>query len=195
MTLIKENGVRKISSNKKGVSLIEIVAALAIFAILFVGTTQLIATANKSEINTNVSMENTSANGGIRDILFGESGQFFEKYLNGKTIILEGSDLNSIQKMLLLNIESGKAKAKNNSTYISDNNSKESPIKYKVYISTKENSDGLYSVVLTCITLKKTQQYYYESGEKKGDGASTNISPSNKSLQSLSEEIVIRPIN
>ena len=194
MTLIKENGVKRIFSNKKGVSLVEIVAALAIFSILFIGVTQLIATANKSEINTNVSMENISANGGIRDILFGESDQFFEKYLKGKIIILEGTDLDSIQKMLLINIESGKAKAQKNNTYISEN-SKESPIKYKIYITTKENSDGLYSVVLTCITLKKTQYYYYESGEVKGDGAGINISPSNKNFQSLSEEMVIRPIN
>ncbi|MGL4570694.1 MAG: type IV pilus modification PilV family protein [Clostridium sp.] len=194
MTLIKENGVKRIFSNKKGVSLVEIVAALAIFSILFIGVTQLIATANKSEINTNVSMENISASGGIRDILFGESNQFFEKYLMGKTIILEGTDLDSIQKMLLSNIESGKAKAQMNNTYTSEN-SKESPIKYKIYITTKENDDGLYSVVLTCVTLKNTQYYYYEGGEAKGDGASINISPTNKDFQSLSEEMVIRPIN
>ena len=56
MILTKVNLEKKITSNKKGFTLVEIVAALAIFSILFVVVTQLIANANKGEINTNTNM-------------------------------------------------------------------------------------------------------------------------------------------
>lgn len=194
MILTKVNLEKKITSNKKGFTLVEIVAALAIFSILFVGVTQLIANANKGEINTNTNMENTSVSQGIRDILFKEDNEFFNKFLKDKTIILEGKDLDSLQEMLIEDISDNKIKPINDNTYISEND-KENPIKYKIYISSKEIDKGLYSVVLTSITLKNTQYYYYVNGQVEGNRKGLTIEPTNKSIYSLSEEMIIRPIN
>ena len=96
--------------------------------------------------------------------------------------------------MLTEDIRENKIKPVNDNTYISEND-KENPIKYKIYISSKEIDKGLYSVVLTSITLKNTQCYYYINGQVEGNGEGLNIEPTNKSIYSLSEEMVIRPIN
>lgn len=191
MILIKEHTENKITSNKKGVSLVEIVAALAILAVLFVGVSGLIMNAMKSENSTNNAIKSTSMIQGIRDTLYNADDTLFKKYLNNKEVRFEVDSVYSIQRMLTGDIQNGVEALKGNS-YISSS-SKENPIKYIVYINTTSKDEGLYNVALSVIPLDKSQYYYYENGKRVPNG--DDITLNTKGVQSMSEQMVIRPIN
>lgn len=191
MILIKEDTANKIISNKKGISLIEIVAALAIFTVIFIGVSGLIISAMKSENSTNNSIKSTSIVQGIRDTLYNKDNTFLKKYLNGKDVRLELNSVYSIQRILTDDIENGTEVLKGDS-YISDSN-KSNPIKYIVYINTKSQTEGLYNVTLSIIPLNKSQYYYYENGQRVPSG--DDITLSTKGIQIMSQQMIIRPIS
>ncbi len=191
MILIKEHTVNKVTSNKKGISLIEIVAALAIFTVLFVGVSGLIMSAMKSENSTNNSIKSTSFIQGIRDTLYNEDNTFFKNYLNGKDVRFELDSIYSIQRMLTGDIQNGSETLKIDS-YVSGS-SKNNPIKYIVYINTTSKIEGLYNVVLSVIPLNKSQYYYYENGQRVPSG--DDITLSTKGIQVMSQQMVIRPVS
>lgn len=191
MILIMGHMANKIISNKKGISLIEIVAALAIFTVLFVSVSGLIMSAIKSENSTNNSINSTSIIQGIRDTLYSEDNTFFKNYLNGKDVRFELNNVYSIQSMLTDDIENGTEILKRGS-YISDSN-KSNPIKYIVYINTKSEAEGLYNVTLSIIPLNKSQYYYYESGQRVPSG--DDITLDTKGIQVMSQQMIIRPIS
>lgn len=194
MILIREHTASKIILNKKrGISLVEIVAALAIFTVLFIGVSGLIISGIKSENSTNDSLKATSVVQGVRDTLYNESGEFFKKYLENKNVRFEINNVYSIQGMLTGDIKEGIIKATDN-TYISKS-SKNNPIKYIVYIDTNslEEDKGLYFITLSVITLNKSQYYYYENNRKIPNIGEVNLET--KGVQVVSEQLIVRPIN
>lgn len=188
MILTKELMVRKITSNKKGVSLVEVVAAMAIFLVLFVSVSSLIMSGIKSENITNNAIKEVSVSQSIRDILYNEDNEIFKNYLNNKSIRCEISNIYEFQNMLILNIKNDSIK---NNKYISKND-KNNPIKYIVYITTTSKKEGLYNVVLSVIVLNKSQYYYYVNGIQTPNIGEINLNT--KNINILNEEMVVRPI-
>ncbi|GAA0070837.1 hypothetical protein UT300003_23610 [Clostridium sardiniense] len=191
MILIKEHTANKIISNKKGISLIEIVAALAIFTVLFISVSGLIMSAMKSENSTNNSIKSTSIIQGVRGTLYNKDNTFFKNYLNGKDVRFELNNVYSIQRMLIDDIQNGSEMLKGDS-YISDSD-KNNPIKYIVYINTKSQTEGLYNVTLSIIPLNKSQYYYYENGQRVP--SVDDITLNTKGIQVMSQQMSIRPIS
>ena len=196
MISIKEHMERQIISNKKGMSLVEVVAALAIFSVLFIGVSSFIMNSIKSENLNNNSIKTVTLMQGIRDILYDQDNKFFQSCLN-KQIRIEAEDLDSIQNVINdlknNNLENSKKVSIEDNTYISKDSSKNNPIKYIVYIDTKSKEDGLYNVTLSIITLNKSQYYYYKNGQKVPNG--DDITLSTKDAYIMSQQMIIRAVN
>ena len=99
MISTKEHMEKKIISNKKGMSLVEVVAALAIFSVLFIGVSSFIMNSIKSENLNNNSIKTVTLMQGMRDILYDQDNKFFQSCLN-KQIRIEAEDLDSIQNVI-----------------------------------------------------------------------------------------------
>lgn len=196
MISTKEHMEKKIISNKKGMSLVEVVAALAIFSVLFIGVSSFIMNSIKSENLNNNSIKTVTLMQGIRDILYDQDNAFFQSCLN-KQIRIEAEDLDSIQNVINdlknNNLENSKKASIEDNTYISKDSSKNNPIKYIVYIDTKSKEDGLYNVTLSIITLNKSQYYYYKDGQKVPNGE--DITLSTKDAYIMSQQMIIRAVN
>lgn len=196
MISIKEHMEKQIISNKKGMSLVEVVAALAIFSVLFIGVSSFIMNSIKSENLNNNSIKTVTLMQGIRDILYDQDNKFFQSCLN-KQIRIEAEDLDSIQNVINdlknNNLENSKKVSIEDNTYISKDSSKNNPIKYIVYIDTKSKEDGLYNVTLSIITLNKSQYYYYKDGQKVPNGE--DITLSTKDAYIMSQQMIIRAVN
>lgn len=196
MISTKEHMEKKIISNKKGMSLVEVVAALAIFSVLFIGVSSFIMNSIKSENLNNNSIKTVTLMQGIRDILYDQDNKFFQSCLN-KQIRIEAEDLDSIQNVINdlknNNLENSKKVSIEDNTYISKDSSKNNPIKYIVYIDTKSKEDGLYNVTLSIITLNKSQYYYYKNGQKVPNG--DDITLSTKDAYIMSQQMIIRAVN
>lgn len=196
MISTKEHMEKKIISNKKGMSLVEVVAALAIFSVLFIGVSSFIMNSIKSENLNNNSIKTVTLMQGIRDILYDQDDTFFQSCLN-KQIRIEAEDLDSIQNVINdlknNNLENSKKASIEDNTYISKDSSKNNPIKYIVYIDTKSKEDGLYNVTLSIITLNKSQYYYYKDGQKVPNGE--DITLSTKDAYIMSQQMIIRAVN
>lgn len=196
MISTKEHMEKKIISNKKGMSLVEVVAALAIFSVLFIGVSSFIMNSIKSENLNNNSIKTVTLMQGIRDILYDQDNAFFQSCLN-KQIRIEAEDLDSIQNVINdlknNNLENSKKVSIEDNTYISKDSSKNNPIKYIVYIDTKSKEDGLYNVTLSIITLNKSQYYYYKDGQKVPNG--DDITLSTKDAYIMSQQMIIRAVN
>lgn len=196
MISTKEHMEKKIISNKKGMSLVEVVAALAIFSVLFIGVSSFIMNSIKSENLNNNSIKTVTLMQGIRDILYDQDNKFFQSCLN-KQIRIEAEDLDSIQNVINdlknNNLENSKKVSIEDNTYISKDSSKNNPIKYIVYIDTKSKEDGLYNVTLSIITLNKSQYYYYKNGQKVPNGE--DITLSTKDAYIMSQQMIIRAVN
>lgn len=196
MISTKEHMEKKIISNKKGMSLVEVVAALAIFSVLFIGVSSFIMNSIKSENLNNNSIKTVTLMQGIRDILYDQDNAFFQSCLN-KQIRIEAEDLDSIQNVINNlrnnNLENSKKASIEDNTYISKDSSKNNPIKYIVYIDTKSKEDGLYNVTLSIITLNKPQYYYYKDGQKVPNGE--DITLSTKDAYIMSQQMIIRAVN
>lgn len=196
MISTKEHMEKKIISNKKGMSLVEVVAALAIFSVLFIGVSSFIMNSIKSENLNNNSIKTVTLMQGIRDILYDQDNAFFQSCLN-KQIRIEAEDLDSIQNVINdlknNNLENSKKVSIEDNTYISKDSSKNNPIKYIVYIDTKSKEDGLYNVTLSIITLNKSQYYYYKNGQKVPNG--DDITLSTKDAYIMSQQMIIRAVN
>lgn len=196
MISTKEHMEKKIISNKKGMSLVEVVAALAIFSVLFIGVSSFIMNSIKSENLNNNSIKTVTLMQGIRDILYDQDNKFFQGCLN-KQIRIEAEDLDSIQNVINNlrnnNLENSKKVSIEDNTYISKDSSKNNPIKYIVYIDTKSKEDGLYNVTLSIITLNKSQYYYYKDGQKVPNGE--DITLSTKDAYIMSQQMIIRAVN
>ena len=196
MISTKEHMEKKIISNKKGMSLVEVVAALAIFSVLFIGVSSFIMNSIKSENLNNNSIKTVTLMQGIRDILYDQDNKFFQSCLN-KQIRIEAEDLDSIQNvnndLKNNNLENSKKVSIEDNTYISKDSSKNNPIKYIVYIDTKSKEDGLYNVTLSIITLNKSQYYYYKNGQKVPNGE--DITLSTKDAYIMSQQMIIRAVN
>lgn len=196
MISTKEHMEKKIISNKKGMSLVEVVAALAIFSVLFIGVSSFIMNSIKSENLNNNSIKTVTLMQGIRDILYDQDDTFFTKCVN-KQIRIEADDLDSIQDILgdLKNgtLENSENSSTYTNTYISKDNNENNPIKYIVYIDTKSKEDGLYNVTLSIITLNKSQYYYYKDGQKVPNGE--DITLSTKDAYIMSQQMIIRAVN
>ena len=196
MISIKEHMERQIISNKKGMSLVEVVAALAIFSVLFIGVSGFIMNSMKSENLNNNSIKSVTLMQGIRDILYDEDDTFFTKCVN-KQIRIEADDLDSIQDILgdLKNaaLENSGNSSTDNNTYISKDNNENNPIKYIVYIDTKSNEKGLYNVTVSIITLNKSQYYYYKDGQRVPN--TDDITLSTKDANIMSQQMIIRAVN
>lgn len=196
MISIKEHMEKKIISNKKGMSLVEVVAALAIFSVLFIGVSSFIMNSIKSENLNNNSIKTVTLMQGIRDILYDQDNAFFQSCLN-KQIRIEAEDLDSIQNVINdlknNNLENSKKVSIEDNTYISKDSSKNNPIKYIVYIDTKSKEDGLYNLTLSIITLNKSQYYYYKDGQKVPNGE--DITLSTKDAYIMSQQMIIRAVN
>lgn len=196
MISTKEHMEKKIISNKKGMSLVEVVAALAIFSVLFIGVSSFIMNSIKSENLNNNSIKTVTLMQGIRDILYDQDNAFFQSCLN-KQIRIEAEDLDSIQNVINdlknNNLENSKKVSIEDNTYISKDSSKNNPIKYIVYIDTKSKEDGLYNLTLSIITLNKSQYYYYKDGQKVPNG--DDITLSTKDVYIMSQQMIIRAVN
>lgn len=196
MISTKEHMEKKIISNKKGMSLVEVVAALAIFSVLFIGVSSFIMNSIKSENLNNNSIKTVTLMQGIRDILYDQDNKFFQSCLN-KQIRIEAEDLDSIQNVINdlknNNLENSKKVSIEDNTYISKDSSKNNPIKYIVYIDTKSKEDGLYNLTLSIITLNKSQYYYYKDGQKVPNGE--DITLSTKDAYIMSQQMIIRAVN
>lgn len=196
MISTKEHMEKKIISNKKGMSLVEVIAALAIFSVLFIGVSSFIMNSIKSENLNNNSIKTVTLMQGIRDILYDQDNAFFQSCLN-KQIRIEAEDLDSIQNVINdlknNNLENSKKVSIEDNTYISKDSSKNNPIKYIVYIDTKSKEDGLYNVTLSIITLNKSQYYYYKDGQKVPNGE--DITLSTKDAYIMSQQMIIRAVN
>lgn len=196
MISTKEHMEKKIISNKKGMSLVEVIAALAIFSVLFIGVSSFIMNSIKSENLNNNSIKTVTLMQGIRDILYDQDNKFFQSCLN-KQIRIEAEDLDSIQNVINdlknNNLENSKKVSIEDNTYISKDSSKNNPIKYIVYIDTKSKEDGLYNVTLSIITLNKSQYYYYKDGQKVPNGE--DITLSTKDAYIMSQQMIIRAVN
>lgn len=196
MISTKEHMEKKIISNKKGMSLVEVVAALAIFSVLFIGVSSFIMNSIKSENLNNNSIKTVTLMQGIRDILYDQDNAFFQSCLN-KQIRIEAEDLDSIQNVINdlknNNLENSKKVSIEDNTYISKDSSKNNPIKYIVYIDTKSKEDGLYNLTLSIITLNKSQYYYYKNGQKVPNGE--DITLSTKDAYIMSQQMIIRAVN
>ena len=196
MISIKEHMERQIISNKKGMSLVEVVAALAIFSVLFIGVSSFIMNSIKSENLNNNSIKTVTLMQGIRDILYDQDNKFFQSCLN-KQIRIEAEDLDSIQNVINdlknNNLENSKKVSIEDNTYISKDSSKNNPIKYIVYIDTKSKEDGLYNLTVSIITLNKSQYYYYKDGQKVPNGE--DITLSTKDAYIMSQQMIIRAVN
>lgn len=196
MISTKEHMEKKIISNKKGMSLVEVVAALAIFSVLFIGVSSFIMNSIKSENLNNNSIKTVTLMQGMRDILYDQDDTFFQSCLN-KQIRIEAEDLDSIQNVINdlknNNLENSKKVSIEDNTYISKDSSKNNPIKYIVYIDTKSKEDGLYNVTLSIITLNKSQYYYYKDGQKVPNGE--DITLSTKDAYIMSQQMIIRAVN
>lgn len=196
MISTKEHMEKKIISNKKGMSLVEVVAALAIFSVLFIGVSSFIMNSIKSENLNNNSIKTVTLMQGIRDILYDQDNAFFQSCLN-KQIRIEAEDLDSIQNVINdlknNNLENSKKVSIEDNTYISKDSSKNNPIKYIVYIDTKSKEDGLYNLTLSIITLNKSQYYYYKDGQKVPNGE--DITLSTKDAYIMSQQMIIRAVN
>lgn len=196
MISTKEHMEKKIISNKKGMSLVEVIAALAIFSVLFIGVSSFIMNSIKSENLNNNSIKTVTLMQGIRDILYDQDNAFFQGCLN-KQIRIEAEDLDSIQNVINdlknNNLENNKKVSIEDNTYISKDSSKNNPIKYIVYIDTKSKEDGLYNVTLSIITLNKPQYYYYKDGQKVPNG--DDITLSTKDAYIMSQQMIIRAVN
>lgn len=196
MISTKEHMEKKIISNKKGMSLVEVIAALAIFSVLFIGVSSFIMNSIKSENLNNNSIKTVTLMQGIRDILYDQDNAFFQSCLN-KQIRIEAEDLDSIQNVINdlknNNLENSKKVSIEDNTYISKDSSKNNPIKYIVYIDTKSKEDGLYNVTLSIITLNKSQYYYYKDGQKVPNG--DDITLSTKDAYIMSQQMIIRAVN
>lgn len=196
MISTKEHMEKKIISNKKGMSLVEVIAALAIFSVLFIGVSSFIMNSIKSENLNNNSIKTVTLMQGIRDILYDQDNAFFQSCLN-KQIRIEAEDLDSIQNVINdlknNNLENSKKVSIEDNTYISKDSSKNNPIKYIVYIDTKSKEDGLYNVTLSIITLNKPQYYYYKDGQKVPNGE--DITLSTKDAYIMSQQMIIRAVN
>lgn len=196
MISTKEHMEKKIISNKKGMSLVEVVAALAIFSVLFIGVSSFIMNSIKSENLNNNSIKTVTLMQGIRDILYDQDNAFFQSCLN-KQIRIEAEDLDSIQNVINdlknNNLENSKKVSIEDNTYISKDSSKNNPIKYIVYIDTKSKEDGLYNLTVSIITLNKSQYYYYKDGQKVPNG--DDITLSTKDVYIMSQQMIIRAVN
>lgn len=196
MISTKEHMEKKIISNKKGMSLVEVVAALAIFSVLFIGVSSFIMNSIKSENLNNNSIKTVTLMQGMRDILYDQDNAFFQSCLN-KQIRIEAEDLDSIQNVINdlknNNLENSKKVSIEDNTYISKDSSKNNPIKYIVYIDTKSKEDGLYNLTLSIITLNKSQYYYYKDGQKVPNGE--DITLSTKDAYIMSQQMIIRAVN
>ena len=196
MISTKEHMEKKIISNKKGMSLVEVVAALAIFSVLFIGVSSFIMNSIKSENLNNNSIKTVTLMQGIRDILYDQDNKFFQSCLN-KQIRIEAEDLDSIQNVINdlknNNLENSKKVSIEDNTYISKDSSKNNPIKYIVYIDTKSKEDGLYNLTVSIITLNKSQYYYYKDGQKVPNG--DDITLSTKDVYIMSQQMIIRAVN
>lgn len=196
MISTKEHMEKKIISNKKGMSLVEVIAALAIFSVLFIGVSSFIMNSIKSENLNNNSIKTVTLMQGIRDILYDQDNKFFQGCLN-KQIRIEAEDLDSIQNVINdlknNNLENSKKVSIEDNTYISKDSSKNNPIKYIVYIDTKSKEDGLYNLTLSIITLNKSQYYYYKDGQKVPNGE--DITLSTKDAYIMSQQMIIRAVN
>lgn len=196
MISIKEHMEKKIISNKKGMSLVEVVAALAIFSVLFIGVSSFIMNSIKSENLNNNSIKTVTLMQGMRDILYDQDNAFFQSCLN-KQIRIEAEDLDSIQNVINdlknNNLENSKKVSIEDNTYISKDSSKNNPIKYIVYIDTKSKEDGLYNLTVSIITLNKPQYYYYKDGQKVPNGE--DITLSTKDAYIMSQQMIIRAVN
>lgn len=196
MISTKEHMEKKIISNKKGMSLVEVVAALAIFSVLFIGVSSFIMNSIKSENLNNNSIKTVTLMQGIRDILYDQDNKFFQSCLN-KQIRIEAEDLDSIQNVINdlknNNLENSKKVSIEDNTYISKDSSKNNPIKYIVYIDTKSKEDGLYNLTVSIITLNKSQYYYYKDGQKVPNGE--DITLSTKDAYIMSQQMIIRAVN
>ena len=131
MISTKEHMEKKIISNKKGMSLVEVIAALAIFSVLFIGVSSFIMNSIKSENLNNNSIKTVTLMQGIRDILYDQDNAFFQSRLN-KQIRIEAEDLDSIQNVINNlrnnNLENSKKVSIEENTYISKDSSKNNPI-------------------------------------------------------------------
>lgn len=196
MISTKEHMEKKIISNKKGMSLVEVVAALAIFSVLFIGVSSFIMNSIKSENLNNNSIKTVTLMQGMRDILYDQDNAFFQSCLN-KQIRIEAEDLDSIQNVINNlrnnNLENSKKVSIEDNTYISKDSSKNNPIKYIVYIDTKSKEDGLYNLTVSIITLNKSQYYYYKDGQKVPNGE--DITLSTKDAYIMSQQMIIRAVN
>lgn len=196
MISTKEHMEKKIISNKKGMSLVEVVAALAIFSVLFIGVSSFIMNSIKSENLNNNSIKTVTLMQGIRDILYDQDNKFFQSCLN-KQIRIEAEDLDSIQNVINdlknNNLENSKKVSIEDNTYISKDSSKNNPIKYIVYIDTKSKEDGLYNVTVSIITLNKSQYYYYKDGQRVPN--TDDITLSTKDTNIMSQQMIIRAVN
>lgn len=189
MISIKVHMEKKIISNKRGMTLVEVVAALAILSVLFIGVSNLIMSSMKSENLNNNSIKTVTLMQGIRDILYDKNEAFFENNLKDKQIRIEANNLESIED-ILNDLNNNDLE---NKTYISKYSSENNPIRYIVYIDTKSNEKGLYNVTLSVIKLNKSQYYYYKDDKKVED--TNDITLSTKDSYIISQQMIIRAVN
>lgn len=97
----------KNTNRKKGMTLVEVMAAMAILSILFVGISGLMINIVKSENRAEQKLE---INNYIKSalVLFDSKSVNVEKYKDGKTILFD--DLNEMQSKIISGDESGTGK-------------------------------------------------------------------------------------
>lgn len=194
MILIKAHMVKKIISTKKGYSLVEVVASLAIISILFVAVTQIIITSKKSEDNTNMKITNATVLNDVNNILFSLDKNGIDIFLN-KNITLECTSSNDITEMILNGLKEPYAIYISGNRYYSKNQSEKNKIKYIINIKitkmeqdSKNQGNCLYKAFVKVVGLKKPLEFYYN------DDTKHNIDLSNDKEKIIDEDyIILRP--
>ncbi|MGL6186596.1 MAG: type II secretion system protein [Clostridium chrysemydis] len=186
--------VKKIISTKKGYSLVEVVASLAIISILLVAVTQIIITSKKSEDNTNMKITNATVLNDVNNILFSLDNKGIDMFLN-KNITLECTSSNDITEMILNGLKEPYAIYTSGNRYYTKNQSEKNKIKYIINIKInkmkqdpKNPSNCLYKAFVKVVGLKKPLEFYYN-----GD-TNSNIDLSNDKEKIIDEDyIILRP--
>lgn len=188
--------VKKIISTKRGYSLVEVVASLAIISILLVAVTQIIIISKKSEDSTNMKMTNSTVLNDVNNILFSLDNNGINMFLN-KDITLESTNSNDITEMILNGLKEPYAVYISNDRYYTKNQSEKNKIKYIVDIKInrleedpKNANNILYKALVKVVGLKKPLEFYYN-----GD-TNQKIDLSNDKEKIIDEDyIILRPNN
>ncbi|MGL4849788.1 MAG: prepilin-type N-terminal cleavage/methylation domain-containing protein [Clostridium sp.] len=138
------------SSKKRGFTLVETMAALAILSILLLGVYTYIMTGNNVSNENFQTIKKATTIQGIENFLYAErNSNYFEENLLNKNIVIQGSNLLSLVNVLNRNMN-GETRFFNNTN---------GKINYILALNTVEKEKNYYEVNIKLYTLKEGKAY------------------------------------